>query len=187
MPTLRETILSPHQGSDMSLRSIDLPVSWVATQHQEQWLGRDPAYLLAARTNCKVAARTNSKSRRERTAKSRRERTQSHGANKLKVTARTNCEVAARTNYLLAARTNCKVAARTNSQWIQSPISPSLLNEIDRSSRRLGRDPVASWDNGRVVTRPTYSKSRRERTQREVSFDLVERETFLSPPKPGRW
>ena len=75
MPTLRETILSPHQGSDMSLRSIDLPVSWVATQHQEQWLGRDPAYLLAARTNCKVAARTNSKSRRERTAKSRREQT----------------------------------------------------------------------------------------------------------------
>ena len=72
----------------MSVRSIDVPVGW-------------------------VAARTNSKSGRERT--------QSQGANELEVAARTN------------------------------------------------------------------SKSRRERTQREVSFDQVERETFLFPQNPGRW
>ena len=76
---LRETIISPYQWSDMSLRSIDLPVSWVATQTIYSRRERTQSH---GANELKVRARTNSKSGRERT--------QSRRANELKVAARTN-------------------------------------------------------------------------------------------------
>ena len=81
----------------------------------------------------KLAARTNSKSRRERT--------RSRGANELKVAARTNSK-SGRERTQSQGANELKVAARTNSQPSQSPMSPSLPNKVDRSCRRLGRDPI---------------------------------------------